>query len=127
MSQNSKRINTQGGFWSEILVQIRLVMRLLADRRVPFYLKLIPFASLVYWILPDLMPLIPFDDGLVIFLGLWLFIELCPEEIVQEHKAHLKGSFPNQRVNSSDYNPSGAAEPPVDPQNVIDTKFQDLP
>lgn len=125
MSQKTKQVNTQGGFWSEILNQIRLVVRLMGDRRVPFYLKLIPFASLIYWILPDLLPLIPFDDGLVIFLGLWLFIELCPEEIVAEHRAHLRGTIPDQQSNSGDYPPAGGAQRPIDPQNVIDTKFQD--
>ena len=54
MTDKTKQVNTQGGFWSEILNQIRLVVRLMGDRRVPFDLKLIPFASLVYWILPRL-------------------------------------------------------------------------
>ena len=125
MTDKTKQVNTQGGFWSEILNQIRLVVRLMGDRRVPFYLKLIPFASLVYWILPSLMPLIPFDDGLVIFLGLWLFIELCPKEIVAEHRAHLHGTFPGQQSYSNESSQAGAAQPPVDSQNIIDTKFQD--
>jgi len=53
--------------------------------------KLVLAACLGYLILPtDLIPdFIPIagqmDDLLVIFLGLQLFLRLCPKEVVQEH------------------------------------------
>jgi hypothetical protein len=72
------------GFFRNIWLRVRLVLRLMADRRVPFLLKLIPVGSLVYFIFPDLAPT-PIDDAVVIGLGGYLFVELCPPHVVKEH------------------------------------------
>ncbi len=71
----------------------RLCWRLMGDRRVPFYLKLIPLFAVVYFFLPyDLLPdlIIPglgqVDDLLVIFLACRLFFSLVPQEIMREHQ-----------------------------------------
>jgi uncharacterized membrane protein YkvA (DUF1232 family) len=70
---------------------LKLFWRLFQDPRVSMASKLVPLGALVYLILPvDLLPdvllgLGQFDDLLVIFLGLRLFLRLCPPEVVQEH------------------------------------------
>ena len=69
----------------------RLVLRLIADRRVNFLLKLLPLGTLVYLFMPDPVPFI-IDDAVVIGLGTYVFIELCPPEIVEEHKSNLAGT-----------------------------------
>ena len=70
---------------------VKLFSRLVKDPRVSLSLKLILLAVLAYVILPvDLVPdfllgLGQVDDLLVIFLGLNLFLRLCPRAIVREH------------------------------------------
>ncbi|MCS7178757.1 MAG: DUF1232 domain-containing protein [Anaerolineae bacterium] len=75
----------------ELIRQLRLAWRLFKDRRVPWGLKLIPPAALIYIlspvdILPDLgLGLGQLDDIAIILLALKLFIELAPAEVVREH------------------------------------------
>jgi uncharacterized membrane protein YkvA (DUF1232 family) len=76
------------GFVSNLVNQIRLVLRLMSDPRVNFLLKLLPVGSLAYLIVPDMVPFI-IDDALVLGLGTYMFIELCPDDIVEEHKKAL--------------------------------------
>ena len=84
------------GWWQRVLVEARLCWRLLWERRVAFYLKLIPLSAVIYFISPyDLIPdfIIPgigqVDDFLVLFLACRLFLRLIPEEIVREHFAAM--------------------------------------
>ena len=77
----------------------RLVTRLVLDGRVPFGLKLILPAALVYliWprdIVPDMLPpLGQVDDILVVLVALVLFLALAPKDIVAEHlRRPRKGS-----------------------------------
>jgi hypothetical protein len=77
-----------GGFFQDIANRIKLIVRLMGDRRVNPLLKLLPIGSLVYLLVPDLV-LGPFDDAAVIWLGAYLFVELCPQEVVQEHMEAL--------------------------------------
>lgn len=76
------------GFFENLTMQIKLILRLLADRRVSPLLKLLPIGALVYMVFPDIA-FGPIDDALVIWLGSALFIELCPQEIVKEHRDAL--------------------------------------
>jgi uncharacterized membrane protein YkvA (DUF1232 family) len=84
------------GVLMSLVNRLRLVFRLLADRRVPFPIKLVPFASLAYVLFPiDLVPdLLPFlgqlDDLGAVLLALETFIFLCPQDVVSEHKAQLE-------------------------------------
>ena len=93
MSQNTdkKIVKGQGGFFNELMIRIKLVLRLMADPRVNLLYKAIPVASLAYLIIPtDLIPLVPIDDALVIWLATYLFVELAPPEVVQEHLNELR-------------------------------------
>jgi uncharacterized membrane protein YkvA (DUF1232 family) len=71
---------------------INLVFRLLGDPRVPFLVKLLPYAALAYFIFPiDLFRDFPFpyigylDDVLVVSFLLKMFIQLSPQDVVREH------------------------------------------
>jgi hypothetical protein len=90
MSQNQPRkiITANSGVFQELLKRIKLVLRLMGDRRVSPFLKLLPVAGLVYWLVPDLLPG-PIDDAAIIWLSTYLFVELCPPDVVQEHVDYL--------------------------------------
>ena len=78
------------GFTENLMLQLKLVLKLLVDSRVNFLLKLLPFASLIYFVFPDIL-LGPIDDAFVLGIGFYLFVELCPSDIVEEHRAALRG------------------------------------
>ncbi len=85
-----------GNILRELVMRIKLIMRLMGDRRINPFLKLLPLASLVYLVWPiDLAPGIALpvigavDDAAILWLGTYLFVELCPPGIVREHAALL--------------------------------------
>jgi len=77
-------IPKSGGVFHELALRIKLIVRLMGDRRVNPLVKLLPVGALAYWIIPDIAPG-PIDDALLIWLGTYLFVELCPPEVVKEH------------------------------------------
>ena len=97
MSQNrqvdlvSQDTNALVEWLQEAMRQARLAWRLFWDQRVPLWTKLIPPAALAYVISPiDVIPdvalgLGQLDDVAVLLLGVKLFIELAPPEVVREH------------------------------------------
>ena len=93
MSEKKDIINTQNtGFFQDLVQRIKLIWRLMTDRRVNFFLKLLPIASLVYLVFPfDLAPGIALpvigalDDAAIVWIGTSLFMSLCPEDVVEEH------------------------------------------
>jgi hypothetical protein len=78
----------RSGFFDNLNLQIKLILRLMADRRVNPLLKLLPIGALVYLFVPD-VAIGPIDDALVLWLGTVLFVELCPPAIVKEHRDKL--------------------------------------
>ncbi len=76
--------------WSEMLP---LVLRLLKDPRVPLWLKAIPILTVLYWLLPDPVPS-PLDDATFFLLALWIFLQLAPKPVVEEHRRRLRGEDP---------------------------------
>jgi len=81
------------GFFRQTAMQVKLVWRLMRDRRVNPFLKLLPVATAVYMVFPDILPG-PIDDAALVLGGLWLFIELCPSEVVAEHWRELNVVLP---------------------------------
>ena len=73
-----------GGVLQDITLRAKLVLRLISDPRVSLFLKLLPVGSLAYLVIPDLV-VGPFDDAAIIWLATYLFVELCPPGVVQEH------------------------------------------
>ncbi len=68
----------------------RLYWRLFRDRRVPVLPKALLVLTCVYVVspldvIPDFVPVIgEADDVVVLLAGLWLFVRLCPPEVVRE-------------------------------------------
>lgn len=81
----------------------RLALRLVRDPRVPLYAKAVPALALLYALspldfVPDLIPIVgQLDDLAVLLAGLELFIKLCPDDVVDEHRAGL-GQRPPRTV-----------------------------
>lgn len=91
MSDNNPRSITRpkGGFFQDLTLRVKLILRLIGDGRVSPFLKLIPIGALVYLIFPDLAPG-PIDDAAILWLGTSLFVELCPPDVVAEHMEALR-------------------------------------
>jgi len=84
--------------------QFRLAWRLFWDRRVPLWTKIIPPAVLAYVVSPiDFIPdpglgLGQLDDVAIVLLGIKLFIELAPPDVVREHLIALGARLQEWRV-----------------------------
>ena len=117
--KNPKITPEKIGFLKSIFNHVRLAARLLKDPRVPVYLKLIPFAPLLYVLMPlDLIPdIIPvlgqMDDLGVVLLGLEAFISLTPQHVVQEHRDDIAAN-----------KPFGAAASAPDSRETIDGQWK---
>lgn len=85
------------GVLGEIARTARLVIALMADARVPILPKLIIPLVILYVVSPlDLVPdfilgLGQLDDIAIIFFGIKFFIQLCPPDLVMEHRRKLVG------------------------------------
>ncbi|MGA9397862.1 MAG: hypothetical protein WBV22_06335 [Anaerolineaceae bacterium] len=106
--------STGGGFFQDIGTRIKLIIRLMRDRRVSFFLKLLPIGTLVYLVVPDLIPFV-IDDALVIWLGTYLFVELSPESVVDEHMTALQ-----KRI------PAGSDTKPPEEPTVVEGEYKDI-
>lgn len=92
-----KRKSVRVDLLADLVRNARLAWLLFRDKRVPFWLKAIPAATLLYILSPiDFLPgAIPVlgqvDDLGAALLGMMLFIKLCPQDIVNEHLQNLEG------------------------------------
>jgi len=84
----------------DLVKRLKLIARLMGDRRVNFFLKFLPVASVAYLIFPfDLVPGIAFpivgalDDAAILWIGSNLFVELCPPNVVKEHMQELESNL----------------------------------
>lgn len=107
---------------ADIVRQGRLAWRLLWDSRVPFWTKLIPIVT-VAWVMPIIPPdIIPdafvglgqLDDLAIFLIGMKLFIELAPTDIVRQHLAELGARIQEWRVDD------GKEAPP----QIIEGEFE---
>jgi hypothetical protein len=114
MHQNASQeiIPDRRGLFQGLLLRVKLVLRLIADRRVNVLLKVIPLGAFFYLLAPDLAPG-PVDDAAIIWLGSYLFVELCPPDVVEEHMRALN-------IKISSQNPSSIEE-----EDVIEGEFRE--
>ncbi len=81
-----------------------LVWRVLRDDRVPLGAKLVFPALAAYLatpidLVPDFIPVLgQLDDVLVAAAALWLFVRLCPREILAEHLTELAAEASEPRA-----------------------------
>ena len=110
---NPRNPQEDPGLFTGMERTLRLVLRLLRDKRVNFLLKLLPISTLVYMLSP-LDATVPYiDDAVILGLGTYVFIELCPQDVVEEHQARI----------------AGWKMPPSSPEEngeVIDTTFTEV-
>jgi len=100
------------GFFQDLLLRIKLILRLMGDGRVSPFLKLIPIGALVYLVSPLDLAIGPIDDAAVVWLGLYLFQELCPPDVVQEHMIALGGALPEKQQ-------------PIPEEDIIEAEFRE--
>ncbi len=108
------------GLLRDIVIRLKLILRLMADGRVSPFLKLLPIGAVIYAIWPIDIPG-PIDDAAVLWLGTFMFVELCPPNVVQEHINQLKatppvdwadthpGAHPDGEVVDAEYRETGEA------------------
>jgi hypothetical protein len=113
-------IPSNSGFFQELALRIKLILRLMGDRRVNILVKALPVLTLAYIIWPLDALVGPIDDTILTFLGSYLFIELCPDDVVEEHMQGLRYGYTLQQQPT-------ASPPPEEPQaDVIDGEFHDV-
>jgi uncharacterized membrane protein YkvA (DUF1232 family) len=88
------------GVFRDLVMRLKLIGRLMVDGRVNPFIKILPLASLAYLFWPfDLAPGIALpiigavDDVAIVWLGSYLFIELCPPAVVNEHMEQLTSNL----------------------------------
>jgi uncharacterized membrane protein YkvA (DUF1232 family) len=89
-------VSQQGGVVRNVLNQLKLIFRLMGDSRVNIFAKLIPIGAMVYLFSPDpiMIPIIGVvDDAALLWLGSYVFTELCPPAVVAEHMKELAGNM----------------------------------
>jgi len=90
----------QGGVVRNVINQLKLIFRLMGDKRVSALAKLIPVGAFAYLLFPaDLAPNIALpvigvlDDAAILWLGSYVFTELCPPDVVAEHMKALSSNI----------------------------------
>jgi uncharacterized membrane protein YkvA (DUF1232 family) len=84
------------GYFAELWQQLKLVYQLMLDPEVPIYLKILPFAAILYLLfpfdfLPDVIPGIgQLDDITILVVGAKMFIELAPDQVVSRHLQKMR-------------------------------------
>lgn len=98
--KNKQLTVPQGGVMRDFILRIKLIGRLMGDKRVNFLLKALPLVSVAYLFWPlDIVPavVLPFigvlDDAAILWIGSTLFVELCPSEVVKEHMQTLHSNM----------------------------------
>jgi uncharacterized membrane protein YkvA (DUF1232 family) len=95
-----RNVTQQVGLLKSLVNRGRLVFRLMADARVPIYLKAMPVVAALYVVSPlDFIPdlaigLGQLDDLGVILAGVEGFIALCPPYVVDEHLKAIEQNAP---------------------------------
>lgn len=108
------------GFWHDQWQQIRLLFALMRDPEVPFYLKLLPVAAVLYVLfpldfVPDIYPVMgQVDDLTALVVGAKVFIEMAPPHVVAKHLERLQ----TQQTGESE------AEDPLKDAIIIDAEHK---
>lgn len=100
MSENKPSnltVMPKGGVIHETMNHLKLIFRLMGDPRVSVFAKLVPLGALLYLVSPIDALSIPVigvvDDAAVLWLSSYVFTELCPPAVVQEHQKALSSNL----------------------------------
>lgn len=116
-------VPAQGNIFQDTILRIKLIAKLMLDRRVSGWLKLLPVAGLAYLVMPfdiatDAIPFLgQLDDAAIIWFANHLFIEFCSPEIVREH---IKKLVNNHEIISEESDKAAASAPDIIDGEVID-------
>lgn len=111
------------GFFREVWQQVRLVYYLLRDPDVPFYLKLLPFAAVLYFLWPvdlltDFVPVLgQLDDVTALLVSSKVFIEMAPQDVVARHLKQIR--------TADGFDPAVDEKIIIDPQPDLPEKEKD--
>jgi uncharacterized membrane protein YkvA (DUF1232 family) len=96
----NKNVQNQVGMLRGLVNHVRLIVKLMQDKRVPFYLKALPIAAMAYFVMPiDFVPdfiigLGQLDDIAGVLVGMEAFIRMCPPDVVAQLRADMNGDTP---------------------------------
>jgi uncharacterized membrane protein YkvA (DUF1232 family) len=115
--KNPKKTNLSTGenLFQNIAEHLKLVWRLWVDPRINAFLKLLPLGTVIYMVSPLDMVIPIVDDVGVLWFFTYLFIELCPEDIVEEHRREIRSTIEGTVV--QDY-------PDIDEDSIEDAQFR---
>lgn len=123
------------GFWREVWHQMRLVLRLIRDPEVPFYLKFVPFLGFVYLLFPfdfvtDFAPIIgQLDDITALIVGAKVFIELAPPAAVARHLREIRAADGYETIVEGEVTavtPDTAVDPDLDNAIILNPDMEIL-
>ena len=102
----------------EVLLHLKLIYALINNRRVNPFLKLLPLAGIIYLIYPfDLIPMLlgvsAIDDIAVMWFFQYMFVELCPPNVVQEVRSTLIGVIKDTKTAN-------------EPEEIIDGEVKEI-
>ncbi len=118
----------QGNLLREVVQQVKLAYYLMIDSRVHPLAKLIPLGAVVCLFLPtnfipDIIPVVgQIDDAAILMIGLRLFFEVAPADVVREHLKRL-----SRPITDSEWNVLKKAPPevpPAAPSDMVEGEFK---
>ena len=117
-------VPVQTNMFKDAILRVKLIVRLIADRRVSPWLKILPIGGILYLfspldIIPDIaLPILgQLDDVAILWLTNHFFIELCPPEVVREH---VKALVSNTDIIEEEQKKAAANTPDVIDGEVTD-------
>ena len=79
-----------------VRAKVTFLRLLIFDRRLPWYVRVLPLAALVYLISPiDLIPFFPFDDIAIALLVIAVMVWLTPRELIAELLSAAEAAHPS--------------------------------
>lgn len=79
-----------------VRAKVTFLRLLIFDRRLPWYVRVLPLAALAYLISPiDLIPFFPFDDIAIALLVIAVMVWLTPRELIAELLSAAEAAHPS--------------------------------
>jgi hypothetical protein len=93
-------------------IEIQVIEKLYLDRRMPFWLKLVPVLGLAFAVNPVDFPTF-WDDLIVLVVSLVVFIEFAPRGLAEEKRREIRNTI------DAEWREAAAKQ-----ENVIDGEFK---